>query len=329
MIPSPGNAVTEPIAFFPIRVEQTHWQIASDTLSSIRREVFIDEQGVPEEDEWDHKDYDASHWLAWGSDRVAMATARLAGNKIGRMAVLKPYRGNGVGSALLRAIIKHAVESGMTHLVLDAQSYAVAFYERQGFRVTGEEFMDAGIAHLPMAIDLDRTVVTADIPSEFGAEMRERKNFGGSGEFAAAALSLVSHSRRQLRILSDRLAPEVYGREELCSAILALATSHPYTQVRVLLRDAFSLSSHFHPFIALCRRLQSRIELRTLGENPGIEHGEFITGDDDALLYLLDPARKEGYLCLYSPAEVRRLNSDFDTLWQYGEPDLESRRLHL
>lgn len=137
-----------------ITLRAADWQRDCAALSHVRRVVFIDEQQVPEELEWDGEDSAARHWLAWhGSAPIGTVRLRTGGH-IGRMAVLKAYRRDGVGSRLLRAAIEAARLQGLTEVHLDAQVQALDFYARHGFVAAGEEFMDAGIAHRGMRLRL-------------------------------------------------------------------------------------------------------------------------------------------------------------------------------
>jgi len=131
------------------------WQEAQTQLRAIRSTVFIQEQNVPEALEWDGADAHASHALACDAAGKAIGTARLLlhGNRahIGRMAVLQAWRKQGVGSALLECVIAEALRCGASTAFLNAQTTAVAFYERAGFTREGVEFLDAGIPHYRMA----------------------------------------------------------------------------------------------------------------------------------------------------------------------------------
>ncbi|MFO7603458.1 MAG: GNAT family N-acetyltransferase [Gammaproteobacteria bacterium] len=119
-------------------------------LRHIRETVFVREQSVPLELEWDAYDQEACHLLAWVGDQ-AVATARLLRDgKIGRMAVLPEWRHQGIGTALLRRLLDRAAERGLTHVWLSAQVKAIPFYQRLGFRVRGPVYEDAGIAHQDM-----------------------------------------------------------------------------------------------------------------------------------------------------------------------------------
>ena len=138
-------------------IRQVNWSDAAATLSAIRRTVFIDEQGVPEELEWDGLDADPEsclHLLAETASGQPIGTVRLlirAGQgHIGRMAVLPRWRGRGVGKALLDAVLALADQQRLTGTWLDAQVQVTGFYERAGFHITSDEFLDAGIPHRRM-----------------------------------------------------------------------------------------------------------------------------------------------------------------------------------
>ena len=128
-------------------IRGAQWAHDEAALSMVRRCVFIDEQRVPEELEWDGEDQAAWHWLAL-SDALPVGTVRLlTDGHIGRMAVLAGHRLRGIGSMLLHAAIEQASAAGARDVYLHAQLQALAFYARYGFVGEGEEFMDAGIPH--------------------------------------------------------------------------------------------------------------------------------------------------------------------------------------
>lgn len=136
-------------------VRHAVWQDDQAALSAVRRLVFILEQRVPEELEWDEADVSALHALAEDDDGHAIGTGRLLSDgHIGRMAVLREWRGHGVGAAILDALIVAARERGLGEAVLNAQTHALGFYERRGFIAEGTEFQDAGIPHRLMRLRL-------------------------------------------------------------------------------------------------------------------------------------------------------------------------------
>ena len=139
----------------PLEVIIAKTSAERETCFEIRKAVFVAEQAVPLELELDEYDASAIHFLMRDSEtQKPLATARLLNKsglaKIGRVAVLRELRGQGFGMALMQAVLDEARRLGFTESILDSQTYAVPFYERLGFVAEGEEFDDAGIAHLLM-----------------------------------------------------------------------------------------------------------------------------------------------------------------------------------
>jgi predicted GNAT family N-acyltransferase len=128
------------------------------TCRALRRAVFIEEQGVAEADEVDNLDGTAIHLLATDQGRpVGSARLLVLGEtgKIGRVCVLREARGTGMGAALMRAAVAELRRvPGVRKVKLGAQTHAVGFYERLGFQVVGDEFLDAGIPHVEMVLSL-------------------------------------------------------------------------------------------------------------------------------------------------------------------------------
>lgn len=132
-------------------IVRTNWSTDESTLRNLRTRVFIEEQAVPEEEEWDDFDQSSEHFIAVTENRDAVGTGRLQPNgKITRMAVLSSWRGKGVGAALLEALIVAAVQQGKAIPWLHAQTDAVGFYSQYGFAVEGASFDEAGIEHCLM-----------------------------------------------------------------------------------------------------------------------------------------------------------------------------------
>jgi len=123
---------------------------------AIRRAVFIDEQGISEEEEIDDLDGIATHILAKsGTENVGTARLLISGRtgKIGRICVLKSQRGTGLGAAIVKDCIDQLKARGdLNRIALGAQEYAIGFYEKLGFQVCGPTYDDAGIPHKEMEI---------------------------------------------------------------------------------------------------------------------------------------------------------------------------------
>lgn len=137
-----------------ISVRPADWHVDREILRTLRGEVFIREQSVPADMEWDGFDAQSRHVVAI-ADGVPIGTGRLLPDgQIGRMAVLREWRGQGAGSALLTSLMEIARALGMGRVLLNAQVQALPFYVGHGFQVEGEEFEDAGIPHRRMWRDL-------------------------------------------------------------------------------------------------------------------------------------------------------------------------------
>ncbi len=132
-------------------IRRADWGRDGEALRSVRLAVFVREQGVPEDLEWDAEDAGAVHLLGLNAESMPIATARLLPTgQIGRMAVVPQWRGCGVGTALLREVLHLAVAGDRPIPFLNAQISAQTFYERQGFVAEGEIFEEAGIPHRRM-----------------------------------------------------------------------------------------------------------------------------------------------------------------------------------
>ncbi len=146
-----------------LQVKTGTWAELGDDAGRIRTEVFVQEQRIPAELEWDEDDRTAVHAVAYNRLGQAVATGRLLPAtdgiaKIGRMAVHQVLRGCGFGEQVLRALAQEAQRRGDRGIALHAQRTARAFYARLGFEAQGEPYEEAGIPHITMtsALPLDR-----------------------------------------------------------------------------------------------------------------------------------------------------------------------------
>lgn len=138
-----------------LHIERGDWQRLGALAGDIRRRVFIDEQAVPEGEEWDGRDPDCLHFLA-RHDGTPVGTARLLPDgHVGRVAVLPAGRGRGIGLALMHEAIRAARDQGHARIELAAQVQALDFYRRLGFEAYGDTFLDAGIPHRNMRLMLN------------------------------------------------------------------------------------------------------------------------------------------------------------------------------
>ncbi|EXR41608.1 GNAT family N-acetyltransferase [Acinetobacter sp. 1294243] len=137
------------------KIVEDGWEQLEQDAKYIREQVFIQEQGIAPEDEWDDLDATVLHFIVYDKEQP-IATARLLlQHSVGRVAVLMPYRKQGIGKILMQHIIEYARQHKLPYLKLSAQSYVTAFYEALGFKVQGEVYEDCGIPHIDMVLELN------------------------------------------------------------------------------------------------------------------------------------------------------------------------------
>jgi predicted GNAT family N-acyltransferase len=133
------------------RIELKSWEESRDIAGPLRWSIFVGEQNVPEGIELDDLDAQCTHALAYTPDNKFVGTGRLLPDgRIGRMAVAKDWRRQGVGAALLEALIAEAKKRGHKEVSVSAQLQAAEFYRSFGFEAEGKVYQDAGILHQKM-----------------------------------------------------------------------------------------------------------------------------------------------------------------------------------
>ena len=139
-----------------LKIEIVKWLDGLSQLKNIREKVFIQEQKVTPQLEWDGMDEKAIHFLVF-NDKAAIGCARAIVIKdhmqLGRMAVLKEYRGQGIGSALLEKAMTIAKLNQLSAIYISAQCHAIDFYKKFGFEVKSDIYLDAEIPHRDMTLD--------------------------------------------------------------------------------------------------------------------------------------------------------------------------------
>ena len=137
-----------------LRIALLSWDEARVHAAPIRLTVFVGEQGVPREIEIDGMDERCVHAVAFDDERPVATGRLLPDGHIGRMAVLRKWRGRGIGSFLLKNLLQEARQRGDRSVALSAQVHAVQFYKAHGFVAEGAEYLEAGIRHQAMRLEL-------------------------------------------------------------------------------------------------------------------------------------------------------------------------------
>ena len=139
-----------------MKIEIVKWIDEYELLTMIREKVFIEEQEVTSQLEWDGMDKDAIHFLAFKDKKgVGCARAFVIQNRmqLGRMAVLREYRGEGIGSALIETAMTLAKLNQLSGIYISARCHAIDFYKKFGFEVTSDIYLDAEIPHRDMKLN--------------------------------------------------------------------------------------------------------------------------------------------------------------------------------
>jgi predicted GNAT family N-acyltransferase len=312
------------------RVEPADYTVDFADLRAVREPVFVIEQQVPIEEEWDALDPQCRHVIARDSANRPVGTGRLTPErKIGRMAVLAEWRGKGVGDALLEALLDEARSLGWPEVSLNSQTHAMPFYARHGFEPFGDEFMEAGIPHRKMRKALGapdpgrrpRPAPTGD------AALRE---FTRESEARALSIDVIARARREIRLFTRDLEPVLYGHPGFLEALRAFATAGRGPLVRVLVVEPERLRGESHPLLPLAQRLSSVFALRTPVDPEDRQAAEgYLVVDESAYVFRPLATRFEGSGCLDGPARARQLAQEFDRRWERARELTELRALGI
>lgn len=319
-----------------LRFRKYSWQLAPGTIRNIRQTVFIDEQRVPPELEWDDTDEIADHYLAVLPDNTPVGTARLFSTldetaHIGRMAILPEFRGQGVGEHLLRHLVSEAA-SQFSEILLSAQKHAIPFYRKTGFHVCSDAYDDAGIPHYDMRCLAPQLLAQDQWRRQQPMILAEDdKPWSFSGESAMTSLtdSLVSQAGQRLWLYERWLDHDLYDRHRFRELVSAIARKHPQAEVRLLIHDDRPLVERRHRIVELMRRLPSRIQLRLVNPHYPVTDRPFMLVDREGVLHRPAFDRPEGFAHFSDSGRVRILAEDFQRMWEAGKPSLELRELPL
>ena len=323
----------------PVHAVKVEWSTHREKLRAIRARVFIEEQGVPKDLEWDGLDEGAAHFIALNEMGQPLGTARLLDSgQIGRMAVVAEHRNKGIGRQLLDAAIECAIGRGATHVHLNAQQHAKEFYLKAGFRPTGSQMVEAGIPHLEMEMVLpipfessvrDRGLPLINPQSATDDDRPEAyRSFDSEGDCRDALVDLIESARRTVLILSPTVDLALFGDARCLAAVSGLARRSGPAKVSILVEDTKTIAESAHPLLELARRLPSKIEMRRLPDDSTVQRS-FVVVDHDAVWIRSDRDAYAGWCNLHDPVEARRLVDEFAVLHERSTDDPELRLLSL
>lgn len=314
-------------------VEPANWMQDAEALRQLREAVFIVEQKVSREEEWDGLDPDCLHVIARETAGLRpIGTGRLSPTgKIGRMAVLAEWRGQGVGSAMLRALIDLARERKMTRLYLHAQLSALDFYEKHGFVASGEVFREAEIDHRRMQLDLPypepiARAVEPEAPDERIGRLLTCDSLTSARE---VTLAVLERARHELMLYTRDLEAPLYDVEDIIEQFRRVALSGRRARVRILLQDTARATRDGHRLVGLAHRLSSVIHIRQPVDDDLQYPSAFLLNDRGSYLFRSAGDRFEGEGDLYHPPRQGELQRYFDAVWERAVEPVALRRLSI
>lgn len=312
------------------------WDSAPKALQALRQEVFVGEQKVPPELEWDETDSIAQHFLVSNAVEQAVAVARLypdgTGNgRIGRMAVARSERGSGLGLWLLKEVMAEGY-AHYQHLILSAQEQAIPFYQRAGFLVCSETYDDAGIPHRTMRCTAPGLVLNQPSETPFPLHLEQDTTswqLHTPSDWNAGLDTLASQARRRLWLFEPTLDSERYDREFLRDCFSQLARRSRYSEIRLLVIDDKHLVERRHHLVELMRRLPSHIQLRLVNPDYPIPPCSFVLADDTGVAFRHLASEPRGFTNFNAAGRVKPLAQQFQQLWDTGRRSLELRDMPL
>lgn len=295
------------------RVTVVDYAEARAELHAVRGTVFVHEQQVPAELEQDELDPACVHVLARDDAGRPIGTGRLTPDrKIGRMAVLREWRGRGVGDAMLGELLHAARGRGWREVTLNAQAPAIDFYLRHGFTAYGPRFMEAGIEHQAMRRPLGVHAI----------ENREAA--------CAAVAALVHGARRRLWIYTRELDPGLLDDAGVLDALRRFGTAGRGGEARILLQDAAAPQRAHAPLLALAQRLPSVFLFREPADPVDRAYpSAFVANDVGGFYFRALGHRFDGEADLHAPGRARQLRLEFEAFWERARPVSEYRALGI
>lgn len=313
------------------RIEPADFRADNDDLRVVREAVFVDEQNISPELEWDGLDPQCLHVIARDAQHRPIGVGRLTPDrKIGRMAVLLPWRNHGVGKDLLAALIGQARNLDWAEVGVNAQLSVLGFYEKYGFIKTGETFIEAGIPHQSMRLKLEPLEARERPLRKPRGPSVNAVDFESFDDTLAATLTIISEARRRLCIYSRDLEYNLYGKSEVIAALREFAIQSRDGCAQIIVQDTMAVRSQPHPLLDLARRLPSTFQFRMPVEPEDFQYPSvYLINDRDGYLFRQFGNRYEGDWSPALPGRNRQLAEEFERCWQRFQPCTEFRALGI
>jgi predicted GNAT family N-acyltransferase len=313
-------------------IDAADWSNDADRAAccAVREAVFTLEQQVPREDELDAFDPTARHVLARDLQGNPIGTGRLTTQHvIGRMAVDKAWRSRGVGAAMLLRLIDQARALHYPSVELHAQTHAVAFYEKNGFAKYGDEFVECGIQHFHMRLELAPNAIPDRPAPPPSPDVRITQVSDRDGAIVET-LQLIAAARRELCIYTRDLDPQLFDNEMVLEALKQLSISGRGVTIRVIVQEPRVPSQRGHRLIALAQRMSSVFALRTPTIEEDLQYpSAFVVNDARGFYFRVLGSRFDGECINYAPGKHAQYMEFFNRVWERSEPGEELRQINI
>jgi predicted GNAT family N-acyltransferase len=313
-------------------VETADWSNEPDQAAcrAVREAVFLQEQKVPVEDEWDSADAVSRHALARDNAGNPIGTGRLTPQRvISRMAVLADWRGREVGAAILNLLLQQARALNYTTVEMHAQSYAVPFYEKFGFARHGDEFLECGMKHFHMRLELAPAEPPKRPPPPPRPEVR-LVPVTSRDEALAEVLQLLGAARKDVCIYTRDLDASLFDNDGVLEALKRLAVSGRGATVRFVVQEPRVPAQRGHRLVALAQRLSSVFAFRTPTQEEDLQYpSAFVLNDARGYYFRVLGSLYDGEAVNYAPGRHAQLQDFFNQVWERSERSDELRQLAL
>ncbi|MCL6414898.1 GNAT family N-acetyltransferase [Aestuariirhabdus sp. Z084] len=344
-------------------IVQLTWPEAEAQAMELRLDIFHQEQGIDRQLMTDEQDADALHFLLYDEGHAKpVATARmLTDGRIGRVATLKPFRGQGFGKSMMSYMHDIAAQRGIDNTQLHAQHTSIDFYQQLGYIARGDTFEEAGIPHQAMTRAVDqldrpieftadhagpRAVVKAPSPDNYNPkaerpadspiETSAKLGFTGalpllrsSSEIIDHIAALIAQADQKVFIYAPTLIPQLFADPKVLQAISKSARRNPLSQVQLLINDPEPLIKQHHPLLQLQQRINSLITLRCTVPSYPVDSLGLILADTAGWLELTDdnPLTLRGNF--NDTPRVKQWQERIKHAWNHSIVPLDIRQMSL
>lgn len=301
-----------------LEIKAVRWDTEQINLRTIRQIVFIDEQQVPPEMEWEIADQSAHHWLVIKDKAIIGCGRLLANGKIGRMAILKDHRQQGIGFKLLQTIIEFAKQEGFFEIQLSAQTHAQTFYEKAGFTSKGAHFMEAGIEHIGMSMRLSEYAKLGTHTGTFKVQ-----------NFHQEICNMISQASRYIYIAMQDLDLHLFNNEDFLNILSKHARANRHSEIRILTENTQLLVENNSPFIGLAQRLNSSILLKEYELKNTFNNNNIIIADNDGIITQNCHEPSHITANYYNKITVKTTLEQFNHCWQFAKTPASIKQLSI